>query len=193
MGKSISTYPISNMANHLMNIQLPKRSSPLRPFAASGQTTGFILEYGCQLYIRHHPWMYSMIYLLNIASLNSNSNIFCSYHRCDVFHYGQPQLPQGFCTACDCTGNSDSCDPITGVCLNCQGGTTGDNCERCINETYGDASQQSCQRMYIYTTRFLWTTVWGTKAKRHNISKKPFGYLKDISENLGYQRELLRI
>ncbi|XP_072039253.1 laminin subunit alpha-1-like [Amphiura filiformis] len=73
-------------------------------------------------------------------------------NRCADFHFGQPELAQGFCTPCDCTGNSETCDPITGVCLNCRDGTTGDNCERCLNMTYGDASQQNCQPCNCDTT-----------------------------------------
>uniref|UniRef100_A0ABM0M186 Laminin subunit alpha-1-like n=1 Tax=Saccoglossus kowalevskii TaxID=10224 RepID=A0ABM0M186_SACKO len=64
---------------------------------------------------------------------------------CEDFYYGQPELPNGFCTACDCNGNSDQCDSITGECIDCQFDTTGFNCERCIDYQFGNASQQNCQ------------------------------------------------
>ena len=44
------------------------------------------------------------------------------------------------------------------------------------------------------SVRRSWKVCTLTKAKRHNISEKPFGYPKAISENcLGYHKELLRI
>lgn len=47
-------------------------------------------------------------------------------------------LPTDACVRCDCNNQSSDCDPLTGVCLDCQGNTEGDNCERCIGSYYGD-------------------------------------------------------
>ncbi|XP_064609157.1 laminin-like protein epi-1 [Liolophura sinensis] len=65
---------------------------------------------------------------------------------CEPFHFGQPEiLFSGTCTPCDCNGNTDECDPVTGECVNCGFNTTGNNCERCQDGYYGNASQQICQ------------------------------------------------
>ncbi|KFB41337.1 AGAP003656-PA-like protein [Anopheles sinensis] len=37
---------------------------------------------------------------------------------------------QGLCQPCACNGRSEECNPLTGVCLNCQNNTYGPNCER---------------------------------------------------------------
>ncbi|XP_078671506.1 uncharacterized protein LOC144911446 isoform X32 [Branchiostoma floridae x Branchiostoma belcheri] len=44
-------------------------------------------------------------------------------------------------TTCVCYGHSDQCDPTTGACVNCRHNTMGDNCERCVPGTVGDARQ----------------------------------------------------
>ncbi|ESO03848.1 hypothetical protein HELRODRAFT_79481 [Helobdella robusta] len=44
------------------------------------------------------------------------------------------------CVACSCNGHSDQCDPVDGVCLNCQHNTEGSNCEICSPGYYGDAT-----------------------------------------------------
>ncbi|KAG9347438.1 hypothetical protein JZ751_005005 [Albula glossodonta] len=35
------------------------------------------------------------------------------------------------CLPCNCKGHSDSCEDITGICIDCKDHTTGDFCERC--------------------------------------------------------------
>ncbi|XP_064196061.1 laminin subunit alpha-4 [Anguilla rostrata] len=37
------------------------------------------------------------------------------------------------CLPCNCKGHSDSCEDITGICIDCRDHTTGDFCERCQN------------------------------------------------------------
>ncbi|XP_041465665.1 laminin subunit beta-1-like [Lytechinus variegatus] len=64
---------------------------------------------------------------------------------CADFYYGEPANPDGFCQQCECNGNTDTCDSITGQCIGCRFSTTGFNCEQCQNFTYGNASQQNCQ------------------------------------------------
>ena len=64
--------------------------------------------------------------------------------RCDTFYYGNPQVTGGTCTKCDCHGNSNSCNILTGVCEVCEHNTVGLNCERCMVGFFGNASQQNC-------------------------------------------------
>ncbi|XP_033120753.1 laminin subunit alpha-1-like [Anneissia japonica] len=64
---------------------------------------------------------------------------------CETFYFGEPELEDGFCEECNCSGNSLECNTRTGQCIDCQSRTTGFNCERCENSTYGDASLQMCQ------------------------------------------------
>ena len=59
--------------------------------------------------------------------------------------FGEPLVPGGNCSRCQCNNNSDVCNTTTGECLNCQHNTTGFNCERCENGTWGNATQQQCQ------------------------------------------------
>ncbi|KAH9510039.1 Laminin subunit beta-1 [Bulinus truncatus] len=42
------------------------------------------------------------------------------------------------CRPCQCNGNADTCDPLTGACINCRDFTVGDYCERCSAGYYGD-------------------------------------------------------
>lgn len=47
-------------------------------------------------------------------------------------------LPTDSCARCDCNNQTLDCDPVTGICLNCQGNSEGDRCERCIPGYYGN-------------------------------------------------------
>ncbi|XP_059150751.1 laminin subunit beta-1-like [Physella acuta] len=53
--------------------------------------------------------------------------------QCKVGFWGFPQ-----CRACQCNGNAETCDPLTGVCINCRDFTAGDNCQSCDQGYYGD-------------------------------------------------------
>nr|DBA31295.1 TPA: hypothetical protein GDO54_007168 [Pyxicephalus adspersus] len=53
--------------------------------------------------------------------------------RCLPGYYGFPN-----CRPCQCYGNSESCDPITGACKSCKGFATGTNCERCLDNYFGN-------------------------------------------------------
>ncbi|XP_038072771.1 laminin subunit alpha-like [Patiria miniata] len=84
-----------------------------------------------------------------------NGNVTCSAcnpghlgplcNNCDAFHFGQPNLPNGFCMPCFCNGNTEECNTATGQCLACGSRTTGFNCERCQDFTFGNASVRNCQ------------------------------------------------
>ncbi|GFR71138.1 laminin subunit alpha-1-like [Elysia marginata] len=64
---------------------------------------------------------------------------------CDNLYYGNPAIQGGTCSPCECNGNTDSCDSVSGLCSSCGFNTTGDNCESCITGFYGNASNQACQ------------------------------------------------
>ncbi|KAH9524561.1 hypothetical protein Btru_027181 [Bulinus truncatus] len=65
--------------------------------------------------------------------------------RCDIDYYGEPNKNNGSCLLCECNGNSQSCDNITGLCSFCSSNTTGSKCEHCLKGFYGNASLQNCQ------------------------------------------------
>ncbi|VDP12271.1 unnamed protein product [Onchocerca flexuosa] len=47
----------------------------------------------------------------------------------------------GSCVPCNCNGHSGSCDPITGICFDCEHDTFGDHCEFCRVGFYGNATK----------------------------------------------------
>ncbi|KAK3929045.1 Laminin subunit alpha [Frankliniella fusca] len=56
------------------------------------------------------------------------------YYRSQTGPYG------GYCVPCQCNGHSDICDPVTGICTECQHNTIGDHCEECDSGYHGDAT-----------------------------------------------------
>ncbi|XP_077991288.1 laminin subunit alpha-5-like [Glandiceps talaboti] len=66
-----------------------------------------------------------------------------SCERCEVGHYrtGTAGAYLGTCTACQCHGHAERCNPNTGECVDCKDGTTGRNCEICKTGYVGDATQ----------------------------------------------------
>lgn len=74
------------------------------------------------------------------------------YRRCAEGYFGQPLIPGGSCQPCQCNDNLDlsvpgSCDSLSGACLICKPGTTGQYCERCADGYFGDALHaRNCQR-----------------------------------------------
>ncbi|XP_039180622.1 laminin subunit alpha-2 isoform X7 [Crotalus tigris] len=71
--------------------------------------------------------------------------------RCAEGYFGQPSKPGGLCQPCQCNDNLDfsipgSCDRLSGACLNCKPGTTGQYCEKCADGYFGDALDvKKCQ------------------------------------------------
>ncbi|KAM7125254.1 laminin subunit alpha-1 isoform 2-T3 [Molossus nigricans] len=48
-----------------------------------------------------------------------------------------PRLLLAPCVPCNCNNHSDTCDPETGMCLNCSDNTSGDHCDVCAPGYYG--------------------------------------------------------
>ncbi|XP_053879086.1 laminin subunit alpha-2 isoform X6 [Malaclemys terrapin pileata] len=71
--------------------------------------------------------------------------------RCANGYFGQPLIPGGSCRPCQCNDNLDfsipgSCDSLSGACLICKPGITGQYCERCADGYFGDAlDPKNCQ------------------------------------------------
>ncbi|XP_072852967.2 laminin subunit alpha-2 [Pogona vitticeps] len=71
--------------------------------------------------------------------------------RCAEGYFGQPLIPGGSCQPCQCNDNLDfsipgSCDSLSGACLICKPGTTGQYCEKCADGYFGDALDvRNCQ------------------------------------------------
>uniref|UniRef100_A0A674J3X9 Laminin subunit alpha 2 n=1 Tax=Terrapene triunguis TaxID=2587831 RepID=A0A674J3X9_9SAUR len=71
--------------------------------------------------------------------------------RCADGYFGQPLIPGGSCRPCQCNDNLDfsipgSCDSLSGACLICKPGITGQYCERCADGYFGDAlDPKNCQ------------------------------------------------
>ncbi|XP_076315810.1 laminin subunit alpha-1-like [Tachypleus tridentatus] len=63
--------------------------------------------------------------------------------------FGNPLVPGSVCQPCDCNNNVERkpgfCDRFTGKCLKCLYNTHGWNCEKCLEEHYGDALKHNCK------------------------------------------------
>ncbi|XP_048867721.1 laminin subunit beta-4 [Brienomyrus brachyistius] len=67
-----------------------------------------------------------------------------SGRRCQHCRPGYLGFPH--CQPCQCHGLADSCDPVTGTCLDCRDHATGPSCDRCEQGYHGDpASGEPCQ------------------------------------------------
>ncbi|XP_023570030.1 laminin subunit alpha-2 [Octodon degus] len=71
--------------------------------------------------------------------------------RCAEGYFGRPSVPGGSCQPCQCNDNLDfsipgSCNSLSGSCLICKPGTTGQRCELCAEGYFGDAvDAKNCQ------------------------------------------------
>ncbi|ETE64643.1 Laminin subunit alpha-2, partial [Ophiophagus hannah] len=78
-----------------------------------------------------------------------------SSNKCAEGYFGQPSKPGGLCQPCQCNDNLDfsipgSCDSLSGACLKCKPGTTGQYCEKCADGYFGDALDvKKCQVLYV--------------------------------------------
>uniref|UniRef100_A0A8D0L6L7 Laminin subunit alpha-2 n=1 Tax=Sphenodon punctatus TaxID=8508 RepID=A0A8D0L6L7_SPHPU len=51
----------------------------------------------------------------------------------------------GICSPCTCFGHAESCDDITGECLDCKHNTGGPYCDRCLPGFYGDSTKGTAE------------------------------------------------
>ncbi|XP_055329207.1 laminin subunit alpha-like [Paramacrobiotus metropolitanus] len=70
--------------------------------------------------------------------------------HCAPGYFGRPDAPGGYCQPCQCHDNIDpldpeSCDRVTGECRKCLKNTTGDQCQTCATDFYGDPTKGLCQ------------------------------------------------
>ena len=59
-------------------------------------------------------------------------------YSCEQCSDGYTRTPLEECVLCECNRYADICDKNSGVCINCEGSTTGDHCEACLDGYYGD-------------------------------------------------------
>ncbi|XP_072412134.1 laminin subunit alpha-2 isoform X3 [Chiloscyllium punctatum] len=71
--------------------------------------------------------------------------------RCSEGFFGRPNKPGGLCQPCQCNYNLDlsvpgSCNSLTGECLRCIEGVSGQFCDQCAEGFFGDAVvARNCQ------------------------------------------------
>jgi laminin alpha 1/2 len=73
--------------------------------------------------------------------------------RCEICangYFGNPMIPGGFCSPCDCGPNAnitqpDYCDHLTGQCKICIGNTGGWKCDECLPQHYGNPALGDCK------------------------------------------------
>ncbi|GAB1863172.1 Laminin subunit beta-1 [Camponotus japonicus] len=80
-----------------------------------------------------------------VGALDNFCDVETGRCKCRPNTYGRTcgQCEPGFwnfphCQRCECNGHADSCDSKTGACINCRDFTTGHNCDRCVDDFYGD-------------------------------------------------------
>ncbi|KAK2840616.1 hypothetical protein Q7C36_012195 [Tachysurus vachellii] len=56
--------------------------------------------------------------------------------KCDDCHPGFFHFSSSGCQPCQCNGHSTYCHPQSGVCMDCQDNTQGQNCEECVPRYY---------------------------------------------------------
>lgn len=69
---------------------------------------------------------------------------------CDNGYFGNPTVPGGICTPCDCGQNANTtvegfCDHITGECKLCLKNTSGWKCNQCLLNHWGNPDLGDCK------------------------------------------------
>lgn len=66
--------------------------------------------------------------------------------QCSPGYTFDPSFGGGFsaCVSCYCNGRSETCDPVSGVCLDCRDNRAGDDCEKCAVGYYHNLTTWEC-------------------------------------------------
>ncbi|GAB0186673.1 laminin subunit alpha-2 [Grus japonensis] len=138
-----------------LRISTPKEGIHLQP--SEEHTEEIVLKpesfsvHGTDVPVSRREFMTILANVKRILIRATYSNGMNAIYRCAEGYFGQPLIPGGSCQPCQCNDNLDfsipgSCDSLSGACLICKPGTTGQYCERCADGYFGDAlDAKNCQ------------------------------------------------
>lgn len=97
---------------------------------------GFYLNHTVGLCLPCHCSPRGAVSILCNSSGNCQCKVGVSGSMCDQCQDGHYGFGKTGCLPCQCNNRSDSCDVLTGACLNCQENTKGEHCEECKEGFY---------------------------------------------------------
>lgn len=97
---------------------------------------GFYLNHTVGLCLPCHCSPRGAVSILCNSSGNCQCKVGVTGSMCDQCQDGHYGFGKTGCLPCQCNNRSDSCDVLTGACLNCQENTKGEHCEECKEGFY---------------------------------------------------------
>lgn len=97
---------------------------------------GFYLNHTVGLCLPCHCSPRGAVSILCNSSGNCQCKVGVTGSMCDQCQDGHYGFGKTGCLPCECNNRSDSCDVLTGACLNCQENTKGEHCEECKEGFY---------------------------------------------------------